>query len=125
MNFAPTVDVYANPDAHVIGPRAFSSDPVLTGILGIAYFKGMVEAGVIPTAKHFPGHGNADIDSHGALPILYDSLETLWKRDLVPYRLLISENIPAILSGHLSFPRITGNKQPSSLSPFFGIELLR
>jgi beta-N-acetylhexosaminidase len=125
MNFAPTVDVYVNPDAHVIGPRAFSSDPTLTGILGVAYYRGMAEAGIICAAKHYPGHGNADEDSHGALPVIPDSFDTLWKRDLVPYRMLISEGIPAILSGHLSFPKITGDTLPSSLSPFFGTELLR
>ncbi|GAB4367501.1 MAG: glycoside hydrolase family 3 protein [Spirochaetales bacterium] len=125
MNFAPTVDVYVNPEANVIGPRAFSSDPVLTGILGVAYYRGMAEAGIICAAKHYPGHGNADEDSHGVLPVIQDSYETLWKRDLVPYRMLISEGIPAILSGHLSFPRITGEKRPSSLSPFFGTEILR
>ena len=125
MNFAPTVDVYVNPDAHVIGPRAFSSEPALTGILGVAFYRGMAEAGIICAAKHYPGHGNADEDSHGALPVIPDSFDILWKRDLVPYRMLISEGIPAILSGHLSFPKITGDTIPSSLSPFFGTELLR
>ncbi len=125
LNFAPTVDVYVNPDANVIGPRAFSSDPVLTGIFGVAYYRGMAEAGIICAAKHYPGHGNADEDSHGALPVIYDSFDTLWKRDLLPYRMLISEGIPAILSGHLSFPKVTGDRRPSSLSPFFGTELLR
>ena len=125
MNFAPTVDVYINPQAHVIGPRAFSSDPVLTGTLAIAFFKGMEKAGIISTAKHYPGHGNADGDSHGVLPTLNDTYEELWARDLLPYRLLISERIPAILSGHLSFPAITGDNRPASLSPFFSRELLR
>jgi beta-N-acetylhexosaminidase len=125
MNFAPTVDVYINPQAHVIGPRAFASDPVLTGTLAIAYYRGMAKAGIICTAKHFPGHGNADEDSHGVMPTLMDSFEDLWKRDLLPYRLLISEKIPAILSGHLSFPEITGDRKPASLSPFFSREVLR
>jgi beta-N-acetylhexosaminidase len=125
MNFAPTVDVYVNPKAHVIGPRAFSSDPVLTGTLAMAYYRGMAKAGIISTAKHFPGHGNADGDSHGVLPSIREDYETLWNRDLLPYRLLISEKIPAILSGHLSFPLITGNNKPASLSPFFSREVVR
>ncbi|MDR2588096.1 MAG: glycoside hydrolase family 3 protein [Spirochaetales bacterium] len=125
MNFAPTVDVYTNPLAHVIGPRAFSSDPVLTGTLALAFYKGQDKAGVISTAKHYPGHGNAEGDSHGILPKIGDTLDTLWKRDLLPYRLLISEKIPAILSGHLSFPGITGDTRPASLSPYFSRELLR
>ena len=54
MNFAPTVDVYQNPNAHVIGPRAFSSNPALSGLLGTAYYQGLQQAGIIATAKHFP-----------------------------------------------------------------------
>ncbi|MCK4517042.1 MAG: glycoside hydrolase family 3 protein, partial [Spirochaetaceae bacterium] len=119
MNFAPTVDVYVNPDAHVIGPRAFSNDPVLTGLLGVAYFHGLEETRVISTAKHFPGHGNASGDSHGMLPVIEDSFDVLWERDLLPYRFLVSEGLPAVLSGHLSFPNVTGDGRPASLSPYF------
>ncbi|MFP4483435.1 MAG: glycoside hydrolase family 3 protein [Spirochaetaceae bacterium] len=125
MNFAPTVDVYVNPEAHVIGPRAFSNDPVESGILGTAYFKGLREAGVIATAKHYPGHGDAEGDSHGALPVIEDSFETIWNRDLVPYRFMIREGLPAVLSGHLSFPTITGDGRPASLSPYFKKGVLR
>jgi beta-N-acetylhexosaminidase len=125
MNFAPTVDVYTNPLAHVIGPRSFSSDPQLTGILSVAFYKGLARAGIISTAKHYPGHGGADGDSHGRMPEISASLDTLWNRDLLPYRLLIAEGLPAILSGHLSFPVVTGDNRPASLSPFFAKELLR
>ena len=117
MNFAPDVDVYVNPEAHVIGPRAFSSDPVQTAVLSQAYFHGMRSQGIICTAKHFPGHGNADKDSHGSLPVINDNLATLMERDLIPYRLLIPEGLPAIMTGHLAFPEITGNTIPASLSP--------
>jgi beta-N-acetylhexosaminidase len=125
MNFAPAVDVYTNPLAHVIGPRAFSSDPALTGSLSVAFYKGLAKAGIISTAKHYPGHGGAEGDSHGRMPEIADSLEVLWDRDLLPYRFLIAEDIPAILSGHLSFPAVTGDDRPASLSPFFAKELLR
>ncbi len=125
MNFAPTADVYTNPKASVIGPRAFSSDPVKTGLLASAYFKGMEKAGIICTAKHYPGHGDADKDSHGFLPIISSDFKTLWERDLVPYRFLIREGLPAIMSGHLAFPKITGKDMPSSLSPLFQREILR
>ncbi|MDR1931566.1 MAG: glycoside hydrolase family 3 protein [Spirochaetales bacterium] len=125
MNFAPAVDVYTNPLAHVIGPRAFSSDPALTASLSVAFYKGLRKAGIISTAKHYPGHGGAEGDSHGRLPEITDSLDVLWNRDLLPYRLLISEGIPAILSGHLSFPAVTGDNRPASLSPFFAKTLLR
>ncbi|MDC7234070.1 MAG: glycoside hydrolase family 3 protein [Spirochaetales bacterium] len=125
MNFAPTVDVYLNPLAEVIGPRAFSQDPVQTGVLGTAFYKGMEEAGVIATAKHFPGHGNADEDSHGTLPVIPSDREFLDKNDLVPYKMMIREGLPAIMAGHLAFPAITGDMKPSSLCPVFLKEILR
>ncbi|MFW5689550.1 MAG: glycoside hydrolase family 3 protein [Spirochaetota bacterium] len=125
MNFAPTVDVYVNPEAHVIGPRAFSDDPVLTGVLGVAFYQGLEEARVIATAKHFPGHGNAAEDSHGVLPVLDDSYDELAGRDLVPYRFLVNEGVPAVLTGHLSFPNVSGDERPASLSPHFIHDLLR
>lgn len=125
MNFAPTVDVYVNKEAHVIGPRAFSANPQETAILGSAFFHGMRQTGIIATAKHFPGHGNALGDSHGYLPVILDDLETVWERDLLPYRMMIPEGLPAILSGHLNFPLITDNKAPASLSPYFKQEILR
>lgn len=125
MNFAPTIDVYVNMEAHVIGPRAFSSDPVATGILGVAFYRGLEQAGVIATAKHFPGHGNAVGDSHGILPVIMDDYETVWERDITPFRMLIDEGVPAVLSGHLAFPTITGNNAPASISDYFKQRVLR
>ncbi len=125
MDFAPTADVYSNPEASVIGPRSFGSDPSETGLLSAAYARGMQKAGVITTAKHFPGHGSADKDSHGRLPRIDVTLSQLLDRDLVPYRILIAEGIPAVMTGHLAFPRILGNLTPASLSPFFLQSVLR
>ncbi|WP_319561831.1 glycoside hydrolase family 3 protein [Marispirochaeta sp.] len=125
MNFAPTVDVYVNPEAHVIGPRAFSSDPVTVGVMSQAFYHGMRSEGIISTAKHFPGHGNADQDSHGFLPIINDDLDTVMERDLLPYQMLIPEGLPAIMTGHLAFPAITGDTTPASLSEKLIRDLLR
>ncbi|MCL2792813.1 MAG: glycoside hydrolase family 3 protein [Spirochaetaceae bacterium] len=126
MNFAPTIDLLINPNAHVIGSRAFSDDPLRTAILGTAFTNGMRNAGVICTAKHFPGHGRTAIDSHGRLPIIDGiSLDELFLTDLLPYDFLIRENIPAIMSGHLAFPDVTGNRRPASLSSFFLKDVLR
>ncbi len=125
MNFAPTIDIYSNPEANVIGPRAFSSDAKATAMLALAYFKGMARSGIISTAKHYPGHGNADRDSHGMLPVIDISFQEMWDRELVPYRILIREGLPAIMSGHLAYPKILGDLTPSSRSPYFINELLR
>jgi beta-N-acetylhexosaminidase len=125
MNFAPTIDIYSNPDAAVIGPRAFSSDAGSTTLLALAYFKGLSAGGVVATAKHFPGHGQAGKDSHGTLPVIETTLEEIWERELVPYRILIQEGLPAVMSGHLAYPRILGDLTPASRSRYFATELLR
>ncbi len=125
MNLAPTVDVYSHPAAAVIGPRAFSSDPVQTALLSVAYFYGLSSAGVVATAKHFPGHGGAVGDSHLTLAVADADLPTLWDRDLLPYRLLIRAGLPAIMSAHVGYPRLIDPATPASLSPFFLRDLLR
>ncbi len=125
MNFAPTVDLYTNPDSILIGPRAFGRDPVKTAVLGAAFAKGLEAAGVIATAKHYPGHGDTALDSHGVLPEIDASVDLLWERELVPYRMLAKEGIPAIMSGHLAFPRTPAGYEPASLSRWFLTDLLR
>jgi beta-N-acetylhexosaminidase len=125
MNFAPAVDLYTNRDSVLIGPRSFGSDPVQAGILGAAFMKGLGAAGIIATAKHYPGHGDTDLDSHGVLPRIDISFETLWERELVPYRLLVKEGLPAVMSGHLAFPETPAGDAPASLSSWFLRYLLR
>ncbi len=125
MNFAPTVDLATRPDSRIIGSRAFSDDPMETAVLAAAYSRGLSDAGVVATAKHYPGHGDTQLDSHGVLPVIHISKKTLLERELVPYRLLAAEGIPAIMSGHLSFPDITGNNDPASLSPLMIRDILR
>ena len=125
MNFAPTVDILINHDAHVIGPRAFSDDPLRTAVLATSYMNGLRSSGVISTAKHFPGHGRSSDDSHGKLPVIDVSLDEMKKTDLLPYDFLIREDVPAVMSGHLAFPAVTGKEIPASLSPFFLKKILR
>jgi len=125
MNFAPTVDLYTNLESTLIGPRSFGSDPVQAGILGAAFAKGTKDAGVIPTAKHYPGHGDTDLDSHGVLPRIEASFELLWDRELLPFRLLVKENMPAVMSGHIAFPNTQAGGAPASLSSWFLTDILR
>ena len=125
MNFAPTVDIYTNLNSTVIGPRAFSSNALDTGILGASYSQGVIDAGLIPTAKHFPGHGDTSDDSHGHLPEIQIDFNTLQNRELLPFKFLVDEKIPAIMSGHLSFPQITKNGEPATLSKYFLTKVLR
>jgi beta-N-acetylhexosaminidase len=125
MNFAPTVDIYTNRASTVIGPRSFGNDPVRAGLLGTAFMKGQQAAGLIATAKHYPGHGDTDLDSHGVLPRIAVPFETLWERELVPYRMLAKEKIPAIMTGHLAFPNTRSESSPASLSSWFLRDILR
>ena len=125
MNFAPAVDLFNNRDSSLIGPRSFGSDPYMAAIMGAAFARGQEETGIIATAKHFPGHGDTPLDSHGVLPLINISLETLLERELIPYQLMIQEGIPAIMSAHIAFPQTPGGGTPASLSPWFLTELLR
>ncbi|MCR5289016.1 MAG: glycoside hydrolase family 3 protein [Treponema sp.] len=125
MNFAPSVDLFTNHRSTIIGTRSYGEDPDKAGVLGAAFAAGSMAAGVIPTAKHFPGHGDTDEDSHLYLPTIDVDLTVLQQRELVPFRYLIAANIPAIMSGHLGFPRISPNGEPASLSKKFLTELLR
>ncbi|MGI5172783.1 glycoside hydrolase family 3 protein [Treponema sp. OMZ 840] len=125
MNFAPTLDLYTNFNSTVIGTRSFDFDPDFTGVMGASFAAGSMTAGVIPTAKHFPGHGDTGADSHGKLPVIDIDLKTLESRELVPFQYLIKGNIPAIMSGHLNFPHILPGNKPASLSSFFLTDILR
>ena len=125
MNFAPTVDLYTDKHSTIIGTRSFGEDPRSAGILGAAFAQGSLDAGVIPTAKHFPGHGDTPNDSHGFLPRIQIDMETFENRELVPFKYLIKAGVPAIMSGHLSFPKIRSNGEPATLSEFFLTEILR
>jgi len=125
MNFAPTVDLYTNLESTLIGPRSFGSDPVQAGILGAAFAKGTRDTGVIPTAKHYPGHGDTDLDSHGVLPKIDVPFDLLWERELLPFRLLVKENIPAVMSGHIAFPNTQSGGAPASLSSWLLTDILR
>ncbi|MDR2182177.1 MAG: glycoside hydrolase family 3 protein [Treponema sp.] len=125
MNFAPVVDLLTVRGSALIGTRSFGSDPVRAGILGIAFMKGQTRAGIISTAKHYPGHGGTTLDSHGILPRINADEQTLWERELVPYRMLAREGLPAVMSGHLAFPRTPAGSAPASLSQWFLTALLR
>ncbi len=115
VNFAPVLDVDSNPDNPVIGNRAFSPDPEITAELGIAFLRGTLSGGVLPVGKHFPGHGHTASDSHAELPVVRSSRETLWKRELPPFRRAIRAGIPALMSAHVLYPALD-REFPATLS---------
>lgn len=117
MNFAPVSDVNNNPDNPVINSRSFGENPQVVARKASMYMYGLQDNGVIATAKHFPGHGDTDMDSHEALPVIPFSKARLDSVELVPFKRLINEGVSAIMAAHLYIPEIdTLKKQASSLS---------
>lgn len=114
-NFAPVLDVDTNPANPVIGARASSSDPELVARLGVALAAGLTSAGVAPCGKHFPGHGDTELDSHLALPKLSHSLERLERVELVPFRAAAEANIASIMTAHVVFTPLDAD-YPATLS---------
>ncbi len=110
MNFGPVLDVNNNPDNPVIGVRSFGENPELVGKLGNAYIKGLHEAGTAATAKHFPGHGDTAVDSHIGLSEVPHDIERLKKVELYPFQQAMDAGIDAIMTAHVTFPKIDDTK---------------
>lgn len=125
VNFAPVADINSNPLNPVIGIRSFGEDPEEVAQKSILYMAGSLTQGVLPVAKHFPGHGDSDTDSHKALPSIPHSRRRLDSIELYPYRALIEAGIPAIMNAHLNVPALDPTGTPSSLSPSVVNGLLR
>jgi beta-N-acetylhexosaminidase len=117
VNFAPVVDVNNNPRNPVINTRSFGEDPDLVGRLASAYVKGLQSAGVIATIKHFPGHGDTDVDSHLGLPIIKQPRERLEKLELPPFKAAIAAGAEAVMTGHIEMPALDpAPNTPTTLS---------
>ena len=105
--FAPVLDVNNNPNNPVINVRSFSGNPDIVSEFGIAFMRGVQSEGLIATAKHFPGHGDTDSDSHLELPVLNHDYNRLDSVELIPFRRAIEGGIQSIMSAHISFPKIS------------------
>lgn len=106
VNFAPVVDVNNNPNNPVINYRSFGENPANVCNKGWAYAKGMQDAGIIACAKHFPGHGDTDVDSHKDLPVINHSMERLREVEFQPFQFLINEGVKSVMTAHLFIPAI-------------------
>ena len=116
VDFAPVIDIYSNPNNTVIGKRSFGSNVDLVSNMGINFTKGLEDNGVIGVYKHFPGHGDTDIDSHVSLPIINKSLDDLKSFELVPFKSAVKAGAKMIMVGHIAIPQITHDNTPASLS---------
>ena len=126
VNFAPDIDVNNEPNNPVIGFRSFGEDPDNVARKGTAYALALQNNGVIPSMKHFPGHGNTATDSHHALPIIKNSLEEIEKIELYPFQYAIDKGVKGAMVGHLYFPALEPVvNQSSSLSKNIVTDLFR
>ncbi len=126
VSFSPVVDINNNPLNPVIGDRSFGEDKFNVAAKGIAYMKGLQDGGVLACAKHFPGHGNADKDSHKTLPVINGSKKELDSLELFPFRKIFSEGVGSVMVAHLSIPALDSTSNAaSSLSSRIVTGLLR
>jgi beta-N-acetylhexosaminidase len=126
VNYAPAVDINNNPGNPVIGFRSFGEDKYKVAQLGIAYMKGMQDGGIMACAKHFPGHGDTETDSHLDLPLINKTMAQLDSLELYPFREIFKAGIGSAMIAHLSIPSIdnTANR-PTTLSKNNVTNLLR
>jgi beta-glucosidase-like glycosyl hydrolase len=118
VNFAPVVDVNNNPRNPVINTRSFGEDPAQVGALASAYIRGLQAGGVIATLKHFPGHGDTEVDSHIGLPVIKHPRERLDRIELPPFRAGIAAGAGAVMTGHIEMPLLDPTPAtPTTLSP--------
>ena len=125
VNYSPVLDINNNPERHIVNARCFAEEKEKVAQFSIAMMRGMRDSGVAGSAKHFPGHGDTDVDSHLALPLLPYSLERLDSLELYPYKHLIADGVDMVMVAHLSIPALDPTGTPSSISKPIVTGLLR
>lgn len=112
---APVIDVNNNANNPVIGTRSFGDDEGSVGAFGAEYIAGLDEYNTIGCAKHFPGHGDTDTDSHTGLPLVDKSREELMKNELVPFKAAIDDGVDMIMTAHILYPQVDSSTIRSEL----------
>ena len=125
VDFAPVADVLSNPENTVVKKRSFGSDPKLVTAMTAAFAEGLQSKGILGSYKHFPGHGATAGDTHKGYSYTDKTLEELMACELLPFMDGISRNIPMIMVGHISLPKVIGDDTPASLSSYIMTDLLR
>ncbi len=117
INFAPVVDINTNPKNPIIGNRSFGENKEQVTLKSLAFMKGMQKEGVMASAKHFPGHGDTDSDSHKTLPTINFDAKRIDSIELYPYRKLIDKGLSSVMVAHLNIPSLESRSgYPSSIS---------
>ena len=124
LDYAPVLDIYSNENNTVIGDRAFSTEESIVSTMGIATMEGIEDADIIPVVKHFPGHGDTEVDSHYGLPIVYKTLEELRNFEFIPFVKAIESGCDVIMVSHIILNEVD-SINPASLSKIVISDLLR
>lgn len=124
LDYAPVLDIYSNENNTVIGDRAFSKEESIVSTMGIATMEGIEDADIIPVVKHFPGHGDTEVDSHYGLPIVYKTLEELRNFEFIPFVKAIESGCDVIMVSHIILNEVD-SINPASLSKIVISDLLR
>ena len=126
MNLAPVVDISDTDYTDFLGNRSFSNEKKIVNEMSTSFSRGLVNAGILPTAKHFPGHGGVKTDSHLLTPYKQITLTELLFNDLEPYKEMQNHRIPfAIMTSHIAYPLIDTSKKPASFSSLILKNILR
>ena len=126
INFAPVADINSNPNNPVINDRSFGENKLSVSLKALAYMEGMQSEGVMACAKHFPGHGDTDTDSHLTLPVINSHKKRLDEVELYPFKVLINNGVQSMMAAHLFIPQLDSTPNlASSLSPKVVTDLLR
>lgn len=123
--FAPVLDVNNNPENPIISIRSFGEDPTEVAKMGVSFVRGIQDNGSIATGKHFPGHGDTEIDSHIALPVFEHDNQRLEGIELVPFQAAIDAGMRAIMTAHIAVPGLSNNRLPATLTEEVLTDLLR
>ncbi len=123
-DFAPVLDLQLAPSKSVLGSRTISADPKETTQYAREFLRGLSGCKILGCGKHFPGLGEANLDSHNELPVIDKPWKRLWNEDLLPYREL-RRNLPFVMVAHAAYPQVTGDRTPASLSKKWMSEALR
>lgn len=124
LDYAPVLDIYSNENNTVIGDRAFSKEESIVSTMGIATMEGIEDSDIIPVVKHFPGHGDTEVDSHYGLPIVYKTLEELRNFEFIPFVKAIESGCDVIMVSHIILNEVDSSN-PASLSKIVISDLLR
>ena len=125
MDLAPVLDVNNNPDNPVIGTRSYGSDAYLVERFGCNMMEGLKDAGVMPTVKHFPGHGDTAVDSHLGLPVIDKNEDQLMELELIPFISAVKKGAPCVMTSHILFPKLESEPVPATMSKAILTGLLR